>query len=304
MLPKMPPSAGAPGFVYAPPYRIQGYSVAGEQTAIQIPELDVCFDMGMCPRFALNSPFVALSHGHMDHVGALPYYFSQRSFQKMGTGTVVCHPELETPVRNMMSAWHDLERQKTPFQVVPLAPEKEIRIKPDVALRAHEVSHTTPSAMGFSLVEYRSKLRPEFREMPQERLRDLKKSGTEITETLEIPLIAYTGDTQLTPTLYRDEFAKARVVISECTFFEPDHKSRASLGRHLHVDDIATLLEVWEAELVILVHISRRTNMGRVHQLLQSRIGAEQAGRVHLLMDHRANRARYENQLAEAESQN
>ena len=76
MLPKMPSSGGAPGFLYVPPYRIQGYSIAGEQTVIQVPELDVCFDMGTCPRFALSSPFVAVSHGHMDHVGALPYYFS------------------------------------------------------------------------------------------------------------------------------------------------------------------------------------------------------------------------------------
>jgi ribonuclease Z len=73
MLPKTPPRTGQVGFLYVPPYRIQGISVAGEQTVVQIPELDVSFDIGMCPRIALSSPYVALSHGHMDHVGGLPW---------------------------------------------------------------------------------------------------------------------------------------------------------------------------------------------------------------------------------------
>ena len=84
MLPKMPPRTGQVGFVYVHPFRIQGVSVAGEQTMIQVPELDVAFDIGMCPRIALASPYVALSHAHMDHIGGLPYYFSQRMCQRRG----------------------------------------------------------------------------------------------------------------------------------------------------------------------------------------------------------------------------
>jgi ribonuclease Z len=298
MLPKAPPRSGQVGFLYVPPYRIQGVSIAGEQTVVQVPELDVSFDIGMCPRIALSSPYVALSHGHMDHVGGLPYYFSQRTFQKMGVGRCVCHPALAGPLQAMMQSWVALEGQQTPHEIIALEPDGQIQIKNNIFLRAIEVSHAEGS-LAFGIVERRSKLRPEYLNLPQERLRELKAGGVQITRSLEIPLVAYTGDTEFGPSLFRDEFANARVVICECTFFEPDHQSRAKVGKHLHVEDLAKLLDTWQAEAVVLVHLSRRTNLAAARQLLADVVGNERSQRVHFLMDHRANRQRYEQQEVE-----
>ena len=298
MVPRMPPQEARLGFVYSAPYRIQGISVAGEQAVIHVPELDVVFDIGLCPRPTLASPTVALTHTHMDHMAGLPYWFSQRFFQKMpGTARCLVHPKMVEPLRRMMASWVDLERQRTPHEIVPIEPESEFQLRPNMFIRAIEVSHTTP-ALAFVVIERRSKLREEFHGSSQERLRELRQQGVEITRTTNIPLVAYTGDTEPGPFLLRDEFVDARVVISECTFFEDEHRDRAKTGKHIHVEDLRPLLAAWKAKDVVIAHVSRRTLMPYARERIEEVAGPERAQSVHLLMDHRTNRARHESQVA------
>ncbi len=299
MIPKPPPRDGSLGFLYLPPFRIQGYSVAGEATTINIPEMDVCFDMGMAPRSALAAKFCALSHGHMDHVGGLAYWCSQRNFQGMGPGTIVCDARIESDVRGMMDGFQSLERQKTPYELIPLEHEQEIQIKNNIMLRAFHTEHTAPS-MGYVIIEKRTKLKEHLVGLPQEKLRDMKHKGEEIVNHLEVPLLAYTGDTLPGVHLLRDDVRKAQIIISECTFFEPSHKDRAKIGMHMHVDDLVEWLKVIKCEHMVVVHLSRRTHLGQARKQLVEQAGKELTSKVHFLMDHRNNRIRYEEQAEEA----
>jgi len=299
MLPKPPPREATPGFLYLPPYRLYGESVAGETTCLQIPELDLGFDIGSCPRAMLSSKHLAISHGHMDHIGSLAYFCSQRRFQGMGTAKIVCDQRIAPAIKRMMDGYVDLERQRTPYELIPLLPDQPLEIKNNIVLKGFETEHTAPS-FGYTITEKRTKLREQFVDLPQEKLRDLKERGVEITRNLEVPLIAYTGDTSPGPHLVREDVRKAQIVISECTFFEPDHKERAKVGMHLHIDDVAEWLRVLECQHIVLVHVSRRTDMQYARRRVAEVSGAKLAEKVLFLMDYKANRARYEAQLAAA----
>jgi ribonuclease Z len=285
-----------------PPYRVQGWSIAGEETVVQVPELDLCFDIGRCPRFALTSKHVALSHGHMDHSAGLAYYYSQRHFQDMEPGTVVCHAQVAKAIHNVMRAWIDLEVQRTPYKVVALAPEEELEIKNHLYLRAFDTDHTVPS-LGFVVIERRSKLLPDLVGLPQEDLLERKNRGEAITHTLQVPLVCYAGDTMWGNHFEREDVLEAKILITECTFLEPGHRHRASVGRHLHLDDILVLLKRTKAEAIILTHLSRRTHMAAARDVINHAVPEEHRHRVFLLMDNRANRTRYDQQLHEAEAE-
>jgi len=301
MLPKPPPREASPGFLYIPPYRVYGESIAGEATCVQIPELDLGFDIGSCPRSMLSSKHLAITHGHMDHIGSLAYYCSQRRFQGMGTAKIVCDQRIAGAIKRMMDGFVDLERQRTPYELIPLLPDQPLEIKNNMFLRGFETEHTCPS-FGYTVTERRTKLRPEYVDLPQEKLRELKDRGVEITRALEIPLIAYTGDTAPGPHLIREDVRKAQIVISECTFFEPDHKERARVGMHMHLDDVAEWLRVLECQAMVLIHVSRRTDVQYARKRIAEVASPKQADKVLFLMDYKHNRARYEAQLAEAEA--
>lgn len=299
MLPHEPQRRPQLGFLYLPPFRVQGISVAGEETVVQIPELDINFDIGLCPRAALSANHVALSHGHMDHTAALTYYLSQRHFQGMGTGTILCHKELEKPINGLMNAWIDVENQKTPYNLIALDHEQEFQIKNDHYLRAFNTNHTVPS-LGFVILERRSKLKPEYVGLPQPKLVELKQQGVDITRTLEIPLIAYLGDTAWGEHFERPDVLQSQILITECTFLEKDDHARARVGKHLHLRNIVDLLQVAASPHIVLTHLSRRTNMSVARKTIDQMIPDQDRDRLYVLMDHRTNRRRYENQLAEA----
>ena len=299
MLPKPPPREASPGFLYCPPFRVYGESIAGESTCLQIPELDLGFDIGSCPRAMLSSKHLCISHGHMDHIGSLAYFCSQRRFQGMGTAKIVCDARIAPAIKRMMDGYVDLERQRTLYDLLPLMPDQPLEIKNNVLLRGFETEHTCPS-FGYTVSERRTKLRPEFGELPQEKLRELKERGTEITRSFEVPLIAYTGDTIPGPHLIREDVRKAQIVISECTFFEPEHKERAKVGMHMHLDDVAEWLRILECQYIVLIHVSRRTDMNYARKRIAEVAGPKHVERVLFLMDYKANRTRYEGQLTAA----
>ncbi|HUJ74375.1 MAG TPA: MBL fold metallo-hydrolase, partial [bacterium] len=260
---------------------------------IAAPELNVCFDIGKCPKDALAIDYVLLSHGHMDHSAGIAYYYSQRNFQGMGAGTVVCHPLIEKAIRGVMEAWVDLEAQRTPYNVIGLEADQEHEIKNHLFLRAFSTVHTVAS-LGFVVVEKRGKLRADLVGLPQEKLIELKSRGENITQVVEVPLVCYTGDTMWGPHFDRPDVLSAKILITECTFTEPGHRDRAMVGQHLHLDDVLRLLERSKAEAVVLTHLSRRTHMGEARKQIEETVKAEDRGRVYVLMDSRSTRRREE----------
>ena len=265
-------------------YHVVGYSVGGEESVVQVPELNVCFDIGRAPYFALTSDVVCITHAHMDHLAGLGYYLSQRYFQGMQPGTVLLPREIERGVDNLLRSWREVERQGTPYTLVPMSAGQLYEVRRDFGIRAYQTHHGGPS-LGYGLISIREKLKPELMGTPGPELVAMKKAGQEIQYRVEVPLVVYLGDTTIGPVFDQPDVQQAETLITECTFYDPEHRSKSKAGRHLHVEQLAEVFPKLANKNVIVTHLTRRTSIRRAKHLLRKKIGEEAMSRVTFLMD-------------------
>ena len=261
-----------------------GYSVAGEESVVQVPELNVCFDIGRCPYFALTSDYVCLTHGHMDHLAGLPYYLSQRAFQGMKAGTVVVPREIERGIDGMLRCWREVERQGTPYQLVGMGSGELWEIRKDFGIRAVATHHGGPS-LGYILTSIREKLKPEYMGKASHELAKMRKEGVQIQYRIEVPLVAYLGDTSIGPVFDHPDVQNAEILVTEVTFFEPGHHTKAKAGKHLHLEHFAQILPKLKNKYIVVSHVSRRIGVRKAKALMRKKLGDEQMERITFLMD-------------------
>ncbi len=247
---------------------IEGYSCAAVQTYWRIPELKIGFDLGGQPWSFMATATWFISHGHLDHIAALPVYIARRRMMKMEPPTIYLPTVTLEPVQKILRNFTRLDRGRMPCQLVPIEPGQEIELSRDHVVTVSATTHTVPS-LGFIVWDRRRKLRPEFQSLTGPQIRDLRLAGTEVTEEKRIPRFAYLGDSapqglDNCPAMY-----EAHVLVMEVTFVAPSHrKDKIHKFGHIHLDDVLERRAKFKNELIIASHFSTRYSSKRIRDLV------------------------------------
>jgi ribonuclease Z len=251
---------------------IEGYSRAAVQTYWRVPEMKLGFDLGVQPWSFMSTPNWFLSHTHLDHVAALPVYVARRRMMKMEPPTIYVPSGSVDAIEQLLRAFQKLDRGAMPVKLVGVEPNTEIELSRELVVSVFPTRHTIPS-LGFLVWERRKKLKPEYADLPNEQIRDIRLSGVDVSAEIRIPKVAYLGDTapqglDVFPDVYR-----AEILIMEMTFVAPGERpDKIHKYGHTHLDDFITRADRFENELIIASHFSTRLHPDQIQRIIDKRI--------------------------------
>ncbi len=261
---------------------IEGYSRAAVQTYWRFPELKFGFDLGGQPWSFMGTETWFITHGHLDHIAALPVYVARRRMMKMTPPVIYMPAEAIEPVQEILRQFMRLDRGRMPCDLRAIAPGEDVELSREHIVSAVATKHTVPS-LGFIVWERRRKLKPEYQDLSGDAIRDLRLAGTEVSAEQRRPLVAYLGDSSpqgldANPAMY-----EAKVLICEMTFVAPDHrKDKIHKFGHMHLDDLVERRDRFKNELVIAAHLSTRYHSKTVKALVARALPDMLEGRLHL----------------------
>jgi ribonuclease Z len=251
---------------------VEGYSRAAVQTYWRVCELKLGFDLGALPWSFTTTPSWFVSHSHLDHIAALPTLVARRRMMKMEPPTVYMPAECVEGAQLLLRAVQRLDRGRMPVDLVGLNPSDEVELSRELVVTAFPTRHTIPS-LGYLVWERRKKLKPEYRELSGEQIRDLRLSGVEVSSEIRLPRIAYLGDTAPQGLDAFPETYRAQFLILELTFVAPNERPALihKFG-HTHLDDLLARADRFENEIIIASHFSTRLHPDQIQRIVERRI--------------------------------
>ncbi|MEK6249954.1 MAG: MBL fold metallo-hydrolase [Planctomycetales bacterium] len=261
---------------------IEGYSRAAVQTYWRLPEIKIGFDLGAQPWSFMSTPTWFVSHGHLDHIAALPIYVARRRMMKMEPPTIYLPEVAIDPVKTILQQCTRLDRGRLPCNLIPIAAGDEIELSREYVVTVSATKHSVPS-FGFVVWERRKKLKEEYLSLSGPEIRDLRLAGKEVSHEQRFPRVAYLGDSappglDNCPAMY-----EADVLITEMTFVAARHRSeKLHKFGHLHLDDIIARRDRFKNKLIIAGHFSTRYHPNTIRTIVEKQLPDMLDGRLHL----------------------
>ncbi|XP_009616155.1 nuclear ribonuclease Z-like isoform X3 [Nicotiana tomentosiformis] len=251
-------------------YSLEGISIAGHETCIIVPTLNLAFDIGKCPQRAISQQFLFISHGHMDHIGGLPMYVATRGLYRMKPPTIIVPKVIKESVEKLFEAHRAMDHSELNHTLIGLDVGEEFYIRKDLKVRAFKTYHVIPS-QGYMVYSVKQKLKQEYVSLPGDEIKKLKLSGDTMSDFIK--------DSENVDVL------RAKILIMESTYVED--KTTADNAReygHTHLSEIINFADRFQNKAILLIHFSARYQLDVIQEAM-SAIPPPLAGRVFALTE-------------------
>ena len=179
-------------------YTLRVRSIAGIESCCYVDSIDVAFDLGCLIDRVVNKSHVFITHGHVDHIGAIVPHAARRALRRQPPAQYYVPTHLVGPLERMLQSARAMQGDDAafPVRIVPLEAFDEVQLSPKLVVRAVPTTHRVPS-LGYIVYEKKSKLKPAYEHLSGREIAALKRAGTDVSSVEVTPEIAYTGDTTI-----------------------------------------------------------------------------------------------------------
>jgi ribonuclease Z len=251
---------------------VVGGSRAGEGTLVLLPQLHLALDAGRAHRALPAMKTSLISHGHVDHLGGIAYWASQRQLQSMGPARLLAPRSIASGVEDLLATHARLEGGEA-YEVEVIAVEAgECHfLRRDMDLTFFSTDHWVDT-LGSRLLWRRHHLLPNFAELSGEEIASLRSAGETVTEDIETNLLAYCADCGPGVLRNQPEALSAEVLLMECSFYRRSDRERAARFGHMHLDDLLAAVDRLSCRHLVMLHASRRHRLREVEAILDERL--------------------------------
>lgn len=245
-----------------------------------MPELSLSFDVAQGYPFLLNLKHFFISHGHLDHAAGIPYIISQKEMNSQDPAKFYMPSSLVEPLDQIMKLWEKIEQHQYRYQFIGVQSDDEIPLNAQTYVKVFPTIHRIES-FGYTVFEVHKKLKTEYLGYSQDEIIDLRRQRIEVNEIHHVPVVTFTGDTQIEFLESRDWVRKSKILFLEATYLD-DRKTieQARQWGHTHLDEIIPRLREIESEQIVFIHASSRYSDKEALRILMNKVPPEYHERI------------------------
>uniref|UniRef100_A0A0B7BI90 Uncharacterized protein n=1 Tax=Arion vulgaris TaxID=1028688 RepID=A0A0B7BI90_9EUPU len=267
-------------------YNVFAWSVSGIESCIIVKSEDVqlAFDMGAAVVESVRAPNVFITHGHIDHVGAIANHISKRELAGMKPARYFVPPYMVQPLLSILRG--HFEMAQTPellanVNIHEMVEGDTVRLNSRYFVKTFPTIHRITS-QGYIVYKEEKTLKREYRGKEGFEVAALHRQGVEIHDLTITPEIAYCGDTvfDIFTNPPNPDLLKVKLLITEATYLD-DHIGKNMIQKakdfgHTHLLEIAQNPEIFkDVGHIILVHFSNKYSPKYIHDCVNGTLPAQ-----------------------------
>jgi ribonuclease Z len=259
-------------------------SIAGINTTIIFPGMGMMFDIGTILPKSTKIKRVFISHGHMDHIGAIGLHISHRALAGMGRATYIVPGSIVGKVETLIHSFQGVDESELRCQILGI--DDRMDMGNSYYATTFKTNHRVDS-QGYIIWKNKTVLKPELKEKLQQQLitqkdiQEYRKAGMDITVLEHGAEIAYTGDTTLDG--ISAEAKNAKILIMEMTFVGDDVSIEKARERgHIHLYELRDNFDTFKNQYIIMTHFSPRYSIPKIFSELYKNLPPSFLEKVYL----------------------